>query len=159
MMSASGGATEEVVSLSVRQVNSLLRALELHREMLQVGHEDARRFNLDNRRPGYLLDFDLIYQYAFEGEDQPELVSELRFLLEGSDARFLIGPGTQLEIEKFLYSAGFVIGADLYAEDGPTLEGPPRHIPRPARTHLDPAAIQGGMMRLSNLLRSSNVVR
>jgi hypothetical protein len=147
-------SSAEVDSLSAGQVERLLRALDQHRSMLQVGHEDARRFALDERRPAYLLDFELIHRYAFRLDGRPDWVSELQYLLCRDQTTLLIGPGTEIEIEKFIHSIGFVWGSDGQLEDRIPGGGRDRKM-REARED----ALTSGMQRLSRLLDLPNVVK
>jgi hypothetical protein len=144
------GGVEEIVSFSAPQVTSLLRALELHRDMFQVGHEEARRLTVDGRRRAYLLDFELIYRFAFRAEERPDWANEISYLLGRHDTPLLIGPGTQFEIEQFRHVAGFTIGAD----------GAP--VPARGSHHsafgLDSDTVKIGLLRISQLLNSPNIV-
>lgn len=144
-------APNEVASLSAGQVESLLRTLEIHRDLLQVGHEDARRLARQGLRPAYLLDFELIFRFVFKPEDRPEWTSEFQYLLERENTRFLIGPGTRLEIEQFMYSAGYVIDAD----------GSPQELAPGIGSQevygLDAETIEVGVYRLCRLLNEPNV--
>lgn len=145
-------APDKVASLSAGQVESLLRTLEIHRDLLQVGHEDARRLAHHGLRPSYLLDFELIYRYVFKPEDRPEWTSELQYLLGRESTRFLIGPGTRLEIEQFMYSAGFYIDAD----------GNPQQLTPGVGSQevygLDAETVEVGVYRLCHLLNELNVI-
>lgn len=147
-----GGGVAEVVSLSSEQVGRMLQTLDLHRKMLQVGHEDARRLAHKGLRPGYLLDFELIFRYMFRAEQRPDLVQELQYLFDRYDTKFLIGPGTQFEITQFMHSAGFLIHADGTVED---------LIPSGGRDRsaygLDEDTVKVGVFRLSHLLESPNI--
>jgi hypothetical protein len=147
----SGAGLAEVVSLSARQVEGLLRALELHHELLQAGHEDARNLLLRGLRPAYILDFELIYKYAFRAEERPDWASELQYLLDRQNIAFFIGPGTDIEIQKFIYSIGFII-------DG---EGNPIDLESDREDRgaddLDLETIRAGMARLARLLDYGNV--
>ncbi len=143
----------EVDSLSARQVRRLLDALEVHREKLHDGHEDAMRLARGGRRPGYLLDFELIFRYMFRAEERPDWAQELQYLFNHEETTFLIGPGTQLEIKKFLEVTGLEIGADGALQ-------PRRRLRRRERGDvygLDDAAISFGAFRLNHLLRLQNV--
>jgi hypothetical protein len=146
--------TAEVVSLSAGQVARLLGTLDLHRQMLQVGHEDARRLALSGLRPGYLLDFELIFRYVFRSEERPDWARELQFLFDHGETTFLIGPGTQLEIERFIRAAGFFVTPDGATED---------LLPSGARDRkaygLDEDTVRFGLARLSQLLAAPNVKR
>jgi len=145
-------APNKVASLSAGQVVSLLRTLEIHRDLLQVGHEDARRLAHQGLRPSYLLDFELIFRYVFKPEDRPEWTSELQYLLGCENTRFLIGPGTRLEIEQFMYSAGYFIDAD----------GKPQELTPGVGSQevygLDAEAVEIGVYRLCRLLNETNVI-
>jgi hypothetical protein len=144
----------EVISLSAGQVGSLLSAIDLHRSMLQVGHDDARRVALEGLRPAYLLDFELITRYALRAHDRPDWVSELQYLLCREQTTLLIGPGTELEIDKFIYSIGFLKDADGNLID---------RFPEGRRTRrvfgLEPEILAAGLDRLSRLLKLPNVRR
>jgi hypothetical protein len=144
-------APNEVSSLSAGQVESLLRTLEIHRDLLQVGHEDARRLAHQGLRPAYLLDFELIFRFVFKPEDRPEWTGEFQYLLEHERTHFLIGPGTRLEIEQFMYSAGYVIDAD----------GAPQELAPGIGSQevygLDAETVEVGVYRLCRLLNEPNV--
>jgi hypothetical protein len=144
----------EVISLSAGQVGSLLSAIDMHRSMLQVGHEDARRLALEGLRPAYLLDFELLSRYALRDHDRPDWVSELQYLLCREQTTLLIGPGTELEIDKFIYSIGFLKDADGNLVD---------RFPEGRRTRrvfgLEPEMLAAGLDRLSRLLKLPNVRR
>lgn len=144
----------EVISLSAGQVDSMLRALDLHRNMLQVGHEDARRLSLSQLRPAYLLDFELIHRYVFRADGRPDWVSELQYLLCREQTTLLIGPGTQFEIEKFIHSIGFVINDEGHLEDRMPDGGRNRRI-----RDLEPEVLGAGLNRLSRLLKLPNLKR
>jgi hypothetical protein len=143
----------EVDSLSARQVTRLLDSLELHREMLQVGHVDAMRLKQEHLRPGYLLDFELIFRHMFRAEERPDWAQELQYLFGHEETTFLIGPGTKLEIDKFIKSVGFPLDADRMPESR-------RRLLRRERGReygLDEATIKLGIYRLRELLTHSNV--
>lgn len=142
----------EVVSLPAPQVQRLIYSLRLHREKLQVGHEDSTRLAFSSLRPGYLLDFDLIFAFVFQPEDRQDWTLEMTHLFRRSFTTFIIGPGTHYEIRQFLRSAGFVLGEagpeDLYASGSED-----RHT-----YGLDQDTIAAGLERLSQLLKLFNVV-
>jgi hypothetical protein len=143
----------EVDSLSAGQVTRLLDSLELHREMLQVGHVDAMRLTQEGLRPGYLLDFELIFRHMFRAEERPDWAQELQYLFSHEETTFLIGPGTKLEIDKFIKSVGFPLAADGTPE-------PRRPLLRRGRGRehgLDDATIKLGIYRLAELLTRPNV--
>ena len=148
------GESAEVVSLSAGQVASLLNALDLHRSMLQVGHEDARRLALEGLRPAYLLDFDLIARYAFRAHGRPDWVSELQYLLCREQTTLLIGPGTELEIDKFIYTIGFLKdGEGNLIDRFPGGRGTRRFF------GWEPEVLASGLDRLLRLLTLPNVLR
>jgi hypothetical protein len=149
----SEGTVDEVGSLSASQVRRLLDALELHHEMLLVGHEDAMRLLQEGLRPGYLLDFELIFRYMFRAEERPDWAQELQYLFSHEETTFLIGPGTRLEIDKFMEDAGFQIGADGLPEPRKRR----RWRERGSVYGLDDSAINFGIYRLNELLGLANV--
>jgi hypothetical protein len=53
-------------------------------------------------RPAYLLDFELLYRYMFETDTHPVWSNALAYLLRCDETSYLIGPGTRLEIDRFL---------------------------------------------------------
>jgi hypothetical protein len=146
------GDFPEVVSLSAGQVSRLLHTLDHHRDMLRVGHEDARRLTHQQIRPGYLLDFELIFRYMFRAEPRPDLVQELQYLFDRPSTSFLIGPGTQFEIAQFLHSAGYVIQPNGTVDD---------LFPHGVRDRglygLDEDTVKVGVYRLSRLLEMHNL--
>lgn len=144
----------EVISLSAGQVGSLLSAIDLHRSMLQVGHEDARRLALEALRPAYLLDFDLIARYAFRADGRPDWVSELQYLLCREQTTLLIGPGTELEIDKFIYTIGF-----LKDGEGNLIDRFPEGRSTRRVFGWEPEVLAAGLDRLSRLLKLPNVLR
>jgi hypothetical protein len=148
------GDVAEVASLSARQVRRLLKTLELHRAMLQAGHEDASRYALHRRRPAYLLDFQLLFRYAFLPVERPEWANELEYLLGCQSTKFLIGPGTQFEMNQFMHTAGVMLGDDGSLEDpGPSAE-PDYEI-----YGLDGETVRVGIFRLNELFALPNVLR
>jgi hypothetical protein len=144
----------EVISLSAGQVGSLLSAIDLHRSMLQVGHEDARRLTLEGLRPAYLLDFDLIARYAFRADGRPDWVSELQYLLCREQTTLLIGPGTELEIDKFIYTIGF-----LKDNEGNLVDRFPEGRSTRRVFGWESEILEAGLERLSRLLKLPNVLR
>jgi hypothetical protein len=130
----------------------MLQTLDLHRRLLQAGHEDARRLAKGEPRPGYLLDFELIFRYMFRADLRPDLVQEMQYLFDHHQTTFVIGPGTLFEITQFLHSAGFVIHASGDVED---------MIPSGGRDRtafgLDEDTVKHGVLRLSHLLDAPNI--
>jgi hypothetical protein len=145
------GGVAEVVSLSARQVRSLLRSLELHWGKLQVGHEASIRLALKGLRPAYLLDFDLIFAYVFQPEERPDWAIELGYLFEHDDTTFLIGPGTEYEIRQFMNVAGF-----MSRPDGPPEDLFPDRVDRQAYG-LDHETIRAGLEKLIQMMEAPNV--
>jgi hypothetical protein len=133
-------------------VTQLLDALELHTEMLHIGHEDARRLALRGQRPGYLLDFELIFRYAFRADERPDWAQELEYLLNHEQTTFLIGPGTKLELDQFIDNVGFAA-----RRDG-TIETKRRSRRRASKDYgLDEGTLKFGIHRLHELLSHRNV--
>lgn len=146
-----GGIAEEV-SLSAGQVRRLMRSLKLHRGMLQSGHDDASRLALHGCRPAYLLDFQLVFRYAFQPVERPDWASELQYLFDRSDTSFLIGPGTQIEINQFMHTAGVMFGDDGALEDpGPSASSDYEIY------GLDGETVRVGIFRLNALLQLPNI--
>ncbi len=100
-------AADSVQSLSAKQVLLLLRTLQRHRDLLQSSHEDARRRAQGGRRPAYVVDFDLIWKFIHPSEASGDMAVELAYLFSHLDTKFVIGPGTRLEIDRYLASIGF----------------------------------------------------
>lgn len=92
----------KVISFSANQVDLLLRTLRAHNAYLRAAHEDARNSIRYGLRPGYVLDFDLLYRYMFEYSKYPNWPHELDYLLSRADTQYIIGPGTQLEIDALM---------------------------------------------------------
>jgi hypothetical protein len=147
------GDDREVDSLSASQVAQLLDALELHREMLQAGHVDAMCLAQERLRPGYLLDFELIFRHMFMAEERPDWAQELQYLFEHEETTFLVGPGTKVEIDKFIKSVGFSLAADSSPEPRWRL----LRRERGGEQGLDEATIKLGVYRLGELLARPNV--
>jgi hypothetical protein len=145
--------TAEVVSLSNRQVTTLLKTLTQHRSLLEVAHEDARRLAISGRRPAYLVDFELLYRYMFQSDERPEWDQELRYLFDREDTTFLFGPGTLVEIDRLVHSAGFVRDAEGKLQDILGPRGTRRAYGR------DEAAIIVGLERLQGLVEAPNFRR
>jgi len=131
----------------------MLQTLELHRTMLQAGHEDASRFALQRCRPAYLLDFELIFRYSFQPLERPDWASELQYLFECRDTKFLIGPGTQLEIKRFMHAAEVMFG-----DDGATETPGPSAAPDYEIYGLDGETVRVGIFRLNDLMDLPNVL-
>lgn len=90
----------EVDSLSARQVDLLLRTVRWHQDHLDGAHHDARHMLNDGRRPAYVLDFDLLYHYIFDAS--PDWSHALEYLFGCPQIIYLIGPGTRIEVDRFL---------------------------------------------------------
>lgn len=122
--------------------------------MLDVGRVDARRLATEGLQPGYLIDFQLLYCYSFEALDRPDWVQELQFLFDHADTKFVVGPGTDLELKRFLSLNGFTIRGD----------GSPEQISSPvvgrrrAHPRLDDTTFALGISRLSKTLARANVL-
>ncbi|HEY8777601.1 MAG TPA: hypothetical protein VIM33_14135 [Gaiellaceae bacterium] len=143
----------EINSLSWRQVSLLTRTLEKHRELLQAGHEDARRAALLGSRPAYVVDFQLIEGYVFPMDGPPEWNVELGYLFGLGQTTFVIGPGTQVEIARFLESLGF-----YQDEDGLVHQVKPKWRPGRSSGAAAEDATALALDRLSHLLSQSNFV-
>jgi hypothetical protein len=129
----------------------LLDALELHIEWLQGGHEDARRLALEELPPGYLLDFELIFRYMLRAAERPDWAQELEYLFDHERTTFLIGPGTRVEIDKFMDEVGFALDS----------EGEPEARRRRWRRRdygYDQETLALGLHRLGRLLARPNVM-
>jgi hypothetical protein len=148
----------EVDSLSAAQVNLLVELLKQHRRLLESAHEDARRRARSGQRPAYLIDFDLLFSYMFEGEERPEVHQELDYLFTRTDTVFVIGPGTAAEIDRFLRAVGLAAGYDVASLGD--LEA--LHLSARRELHAYGVAgdtIQHGIFRLFDLLQSLEIVK
>jgi hypothetical protein len=139
-------------SLPAHQVQRLLRALREHHALLDSAYHDALRMGLSGRRPGYILDFQLLFRHMFPAADHPEWEQELVYLFSRPQTRLIIGPGTIAEIDRFLTARGLQIDSDgqLTSSDAS------------ARTTGDAANVggartQAAIQRLAELLARPNV--
>ncbi|HEX8094237.1 hypothetical protein [Jatrophihabitans sp.] len=90
-------------TLSTRQVNVLLRAVDLHQGLIESSHHDARRELRYHKTPAYLVDFQLVWRYIYdESGIDIDRVLELDYLFGHGDIPILIGLGTHLEIRSNL---------------------------------------------------------
>lgn len=97
-----GAARGAIDTLSSNQVSLLLRTLAYHKDLLEASHQDAKRLLNYNKRPAYLIDYQLLHRLVYE-RDRPDRVVELEYLFEQDDLIFLIGSGTNLELRRRLY--------------------------------------------------------
>ena len=98
------GATRPPVdSLSARDIDLLLRTVRAHQSHLDGAHHDARHILMDDRRPAYVIDFDLLYRFIFD--TSPDWTRALEYLFLSVETTYLIGPGTSIEIDRLLRRA------------------------------------------------------
>lgn len=90
--------TSTYESLGSSQVALLLRSLSKHRRMLEAAHQDEKRCSATGLRPCYLVDYDQLYRYMYEGNSQPDAFVELKYLFSQPDVTFIVGYGTALEV-------------------------------------------------------------
>lgn len=147
MEAHSATRSAEIVSLSAGQVESLLKSFELHHERLQAAQEDVRNLLVHGVRPGYVLDFELIFKYAFRAEERPDWAGEVQYLLDRPQVKLFTGPGTDAEIQKFIHAIGYVPAGEGGLIDVDANAGRER-----AAYGLEPETIEAGMARLRDLL-------
>jgi len=132
-------ARPPIDSLSASQVGLLLRTVSAHRDHLDAAHHDARNLLHGRLRPAYVLDFDLLYRYMFEHDSAPDWSQALTYLLQSFDTTYIVGPGTETEIQRLL--------GELPAPgDAPLGQGPTADL------------AEAGLARLHNLLSQDNVL-
>lgn len=86
------------LGLGADRTQVLLDVLTLHGRWLQEANDDARRAVRFGSLPSYLVDYEILFTYAFSAQRQPEAASGISFLLDHSDTQLWVGPGTALEM-------------------------------------------------------------
>jgi hypothetical protein len=139
-------------SLPARQAEALLEALREHNALLDSAYHDARRMVQSGRRPGYIIDFQLLFRHMFPSDDHPEWEQEFIYLFSRPQTRFIIGPGTHAEIDRFLLTRGLVIDSEGTLTRKSSSSGE-----RVEPSEIADARIQLALSRLSDLLAQPNV--
>jgi hypothetical protein len=138
-------------TLTLRQVETLVRALRRHQVLLDGAHWDARRLLVSGRRPAYVLSAGTLFSYMFPSSEHPEWQLELSFLFERSATQFYIGPGALTELDGLLHAAN----SQLTSAQGTEVTGP-GVIPATYIHGLSEDRLRVGIARVARLVRSSN---
>jgi hypothetical protein len=127
----------------------MLRTIRDHNDLLDSAYHDAHRLHLSAQRPGYVVDFELLFRYILPEPDHPEWEQELAYLFNHSETTFVVGPGTSAEIERFLTSRGLSLdsGGNIRVEDAR----------KAAHSDDDFHRTQLAVFRLSELLKLPNL--
>lgn len=89
---------QALVGLGQARAEDLLDVLALHGRWLQETSNDARRAAHFGLLPTYLIDFQVLYVYAFIAERFPAAASGANYLLRHTEVDLRIGPGTAFEL-------------------------------------------------------------
>jgi hypothetical protein len=86
------------VGLGTELSDQLLSLLALHTRRLSDTNEDARLVARGYERPSYVVDFELLFSYAFSAQIAPSAASGVAYLFHQRGSRLMLGPGTAIEL-------------------------------------------------------------
>lgn len=94
----------DVTTLDEHNAAIVIGVLEAYRCDLVKTHDCVRLSMYYGAQLAFILDFDLLYRYAFVDESSSDWCLALDYLLSCDGTAFLIGPGTRSELDHLLRS-------------------------------------------------------